>query len=367
MNLAALGEAERRFVREALLALGSDRPGLREAMRGVRSWDRALSLAGAGSVAESVWSAVSLRGLEEEIPEPARSAFQDAHADATARNALLLSEAARVQSGLAEAGIESIVLKGPGLLLVHYPDIGARHVGDVDLLVRERDSERADDAVRGLGARQRDPQLRYDGARAEHAEPGKVHSPLVYTPHGVALEVHNAQPGEARGGSDFQGLLTRSRTVTWQGRTLRIPSAVDLAAGACLHVFDHHEGREKFVPRLLGDLAVTVGSGAATWGEVEARMAPHGSRRALEAARLLLQKGAARGLPAWRHAVRVRARHWEEVFARQGRSPAGFARILFPAREYMATRYRVPRSSPVLPLLYLWRPVRGAWSLLTGR
>ena len=269
--------------------------------------------------------------------------------------------------GSPRPGIESIVLKGPGLLLVHYPDIGARHVGDVDLLVRERDSERADDAVRGLGARQRDPQLRYDGARAEHAEPGKVHSPLVYTPHGVALEVHNAQPGEARGGSDFQGLLTRSRTVTWQGRTLRIPSAVDLAAGACLHVFDHHEGREKFVPRLLGDLAVTVGAGAATWGEVEARMAPHGSRRALEAARLLLQEGAARGIPAWRHAVRVRARHWEDVFARQGRSPAGFARILFPAREYMATRYRVPRSSPVLPLLYLWRPVRGAWSLLTGR
>ena len=367
MNLAGPGEAERRFVREALLALGSERPALREAARGVRNWDRALSLAEAGSVAGSVWAGLSLRGLEEEIPEPARSTFQDAHADGTARNALLLSEAAIVQSGLAGVGIESIVLKGPGLLVAHYPDIGARHVGDVDVLVRERDSALADEVVRNLGARERDLQLRYDGTRAVHAEPGDVHSPLVYTALGVAVEVHQAQPGEARGGSDFEGLLARSRTVTWQGRTLRIPSPADLAAGACMHVFDHHEGREKFIPRLLGDLAATVGAGAATWGEVEARMARHGSRRALEASRLLLQEGPGRGLPAWRHAVRVRARHWEDVFATHGRSPAGFARILFPARDYMAARYRVPGSSPILPLLYLWRPVRGIWTFVTGR
>ena len=358
---------ERRFIREALLALGSERPGLRDALRSVRSWDRVLALARAGSVAESVWAGVALRGLQDEVPEPARSSLAEAHAGATARNALLLSEAARVQAGLAGAGIESIVLKGPGLLVAHYPDIGARHVGDVDMLVRERDSARADQVVLALGAREQDPLLRYDGTRAGHAEPGELHSPLVYTAHGVALEMHQAQPGEERGGSDFEGLLARSRSVTWQGRSLRIPSVADLAAGACMHVFDHHEGQEKFVLRLLGDLAVTVGAGATSWNEVERRMAPRASRRALEASRHLLQEGPTRGLGAWRHAVRVRARHWGGVFASHGQSPAASARILFPAREFMAARYRVPVSSPILPLLYLWRPVRGIWALVTGR
>ena len=134
-----------------------------------------------------------------------------------------------------------------------------------------------------------------------------------------------------------------------------------------MHVFDHHEGQEKFVLRLLGDLAVTVGAGATSWKEVERRMAPRASRRALEASRHLLQEGPTRGLGAWRHAVRVRAMHWGGVFASHGQSPAASARILFPAREFMAARYRVPVSSPILPLLYLWRPVRGIWALVTGR
>lgn len=358
---------ERRFLREALLALGTERPGLRDAARAVRKWDRALSLAQAGSVAESVWAAMVLRELQDEIPEPARSAFDEGHVGATARNALLLSEAASVQAALEAAGIASIVLKGPGLLVAHYPDIGARHVGDVDLLVRKRDSGNADRIARSLGARERDPVLRYDGTRAEHAEPGEVHSPLVYTAHGVALEMHQAQPGEGRGGSDFDGLLARSRTVAWQGRQLRIPSVADLAAGACMHVFDHHDGREKFLPRLLADLAVTVGAGAATWDEVRARMPQRGSRDALGASRRLLEQGPVGGLATWRHALRVRAKHWGAVFASHGRSPKDFARILFPARGYMATRYRISETSPLVPLLYLWRPLRGFWALVTGR
>ena len=209
--------------------------------------------------------------------------------------------------------------------------------------------------------------LRYDGTRAEHAEPGEVHSPLVYTARGVALELHRAQPGEARGGSDFEGLLAQSRVVTWQGRQLRIPSTADLAAGACMHVFDHHDGREKFLLRLLGDLAVTVGAGRVTWKDVEARMPPGGTRKSLEAGRLLLDEGPTVGLAAWRHALGVRAGHWHDVFVSRGRSRADLSHILFPAREYMATRYRISRTSPLLPLLYLWRPVRGIWALVTGR
>jgi hypothetical protein len=55
------------------------------------------------------------------------------------------------------------------------------------------------------------------------------------------------------------------------------------------------------------------------------------------------------------------------VIAGNASSPSGLVRILFPARGYMATRYRVPEDSALLPFLYLWRPVRGLWALVTGR
>jgi len=33
----------------------------------------------------------------------------------------------------------------------------------------------------------------------------------------------------------------------------------------------------------------------------------------------------------------------------------------------MEARYKVPRGSPLVPLLYVWRPLRGAWAFLTGK
>jgi hypothetical protein len=39
----------------------------------------------------------------------------------------------------------------------------------------------------------------------------------------------------------------------------------------------------------------------------------------------------------------------------------------FPSPDYMAERYGVGRRSPLLPLTYLWRPVRALLRLVLGR
>lgn len=62
--------------------------------------------------------------------------------------------------------------------------------------------------------------------------------------------------------------------VDGQDWTLRVPSPADLAAGACLRVYELRYGREKFLLRLLADLAVVVGPGTIIWMEVEAHMPP---------------------------------------------------------------------------------------------
>lgn len=352
--------AERRFVREALLALGSERPGLRDAARAVRDWDRVLSIARADSVAESVGAAVALRGVEQEIPEPAREAFRDAHEDATARNALLLSEAAAIQAAFTAAGIESVILKGPGLLVAHYPDIGARYVGDIDILVREADAKHADLVARGMGARPKchEPDPFLDGKHAH------CHLLPLVTSRGVVLEIHTGLPGANGSSLRPEWIFNRAWDAPWRTETLRIPSAPDLAAMACLHVFEYHGGQREYLPRHLADIAVLMSFGGSRWGDVEACIGDGPGRWGMNVSRRLLEDDHFR-YGEWRHQVGARARGWVKLFAMLDGGVR--LRVVFPPRAFMAGRYGVDLESKLLPLLYLWRPVRGAWRFLTGR
>ena len=264
--------AEQHFVREALLSLGSERPDLRDAARAVRDWERVLAIAAAGSVAESIWSGMSLRGMEDEIPEPARSRLQDAHEGATARNALLLSEAAAIQAAFGAAGIESVILKGPGLLVAHYPDIGARHVGDVDVLVRPEDVERAVAVARRQGARPRAAVARRLGPkelpRGHHSRGSPVTAGRVSSSRSTRRSRGSRRRAHGRCAD-----AARPRSFTGRSRKLRIPAAADLGAMACLHVFDSHGGLSDYLSRHLADIAVLIDSGRGpAWSEVAMRI-----------------------------------------------------------------------------------------------
>ncbi len=66
-------------------------------------------------------------------------------------NQLALRRAASVIDTLQSAGIEVLVLKGAALSLLHYRDLGARPMDDVDLLVHPHALDRAVDALRPIG------------------------------------------------------------------------------------------------------------------------------------------------------------------------------------------------------------------------
>ncbi|MGH2868606.1 MAG: nucleotidyltransferase family protein [Solirubrobacteraceae bacterium] len=57
------------------------------------------------------------------------------HRRAWYTNQLALRKAATVVRRLARAGHEVLVLKGAALCLLHYPDLGSRPMGDIDLLI----------------------------------------------------------------------------------------------------------------------------------------------------------------------------------------------------------------------------------------
>ena len=70
-----------------------------------------------------------------------------------ARNILLYAELGRVLNALGDQGIEVIVLKGAALAVTVYPSIAHRPMGDVDLLVRPQDLERAQRTLKATGYR----------------------------------------------------------------------------------------------------------------------------------------------------------------------------------------------------------------------
>ncbi|MBX3171323.1 MAG: nucleotidyltransferase family protein [Candidatus Eremiobacteraeota bacterium] len=71
-----------------------------------------------------------------------------------ARNAGHLSELTRIGQAFHQRGLRALVLKGASLLGKSYPELAARPMGDLDLLVRPQDEGKARLILRSLGYRQ---------------------------------------------------------------------------------------------------------------------------------------------------------------------------------------------------------------------
>ena len=102
------------------------------------------------------------------------------------RNIVLLEETKRITRALDENGITCIPLKGAYLAENVYEDIACRPMGDLDLLVRERDREAAYGIMTGLGyeilpgaCRDESMHRRFSARRPSETIPIEVHHCLV--------------------------------------------------------------------------------------------------------------------------------------------------------------------------------------------
>ena len=85
------------------------------------------------------------------LPDPDVRRFATARQTTWLRNQRLFRAGQSVLRDLATEGIDAIALKGLALAHCCYPDPGLRPMGDVDLLVRRRDFERAGGLLRRRG------------------------------------------------------------------------------------------------------------------------------------------------------------------------------------------------------------------------
>lgn len=326
-------------------------PDLAPLARSVRDWPRLLEDAARWGIAESLAYAVIASGAEEAVPPEIRLRIRAVHEAGAAANLALLSEAVRIQGVLERAGIPSFAIKGTALVAAHYPLPGARHVGDLDLLVPRGRLAEAATAIAPEAAGRTD-QVDHRGRVVAF----DAHLPPFDTSGGVCCELHFDVPGDQRGALGGR-LMARARRVEVPGGTLTVPSATESAAVACLHVLAGHAGNPVFLPRLVADLEALDASAGLDWNAVRAAAGIEGApmvtraRALVEAAR---HGDAAAVFPGKLHAV---ARDLVLPFLRLAvRDPRAGVRAFVPSRRFMAERYGVAEGSPRLLVYYVARP-----------
>jgi hypothetical protein len=371
-EVAAGAEGARRLLLACLVA---PEPAALLALAAPAAWGPFLALAGEHLAGEP--AAQALLGLPEgALPAPVRDRLRGLSAAAAARNGLLLDDLLRAQAVLRAAGVPSAALKGAGLLAAgHYPSIAARHLSDVDLLVRPRDLARAARALAEAGLAPAPSALPpLDGREDALARnPASAHLPPLAGWSGGLLELHDRLPG---GGPPADEVVGAARRVEWRGAEVEVAALGDLAGTLCRHVLRAHGDDPRLRARHAADLAA-LEAARPDWPAIGARYGARPVARSLELLAAARREAAGEGRAPGRLGLleragpgfRARAR-WASLLPAAGGPAAGaLLRAAFPSRRYMEARYGLAPGAP-LPALLLRYPRRllaGALRRLVGR
>ena len=161
-----------------------------------------------------------LLGIEDPVLDLARGAHRRAWYD----NQLRLRRAAAAVGDLTAAGIQPLVLKGAALALLHYRDLGARPMRDVDLLVGPTHLRRAIEVLESSGWQVDQPQRAAQGPLhyGTHVEDGAGHE----------LDVHAYGSMESADDGDF---WESSVPLSLLGTPARALGSAEQLLHVCVH------------------------------------------------------------------------------------------------------------------------------------
>ncbi len=148
------------------------------------------------------------------------------------RNIKLYGELGKVLGKMQQENIPVIALKGAHLAEAVYGNIALRPMGDVDLLVRKEDLERAEDIFLGSGylPSECNRQVAMDNC----------HFAYKSTDNGLSVEVHWALlPSIYRFEIDMGGVWDRSEPCILEGVKVSVLCQEDLLLYLCLHTSKH--------------------------------------------------------------------------------------------------------------------------------
>jgi hypothetical protein len=173
-----------------------------------------------------------IRARDLAVPEAVRAYLEDCSFGWAARTSGVVARARQIQSLLAGHGIESVVIKGPGLA-VHYRSRLERPFSDIDFLVQPRDFKSGLRVLRGDGF--------VEATRNEHAWKsldGLTREAVnLEREDGARVDLHHRLPPWLwSGGVSPESLLGRSSRLEMPDGELVVASDLDNLLVSALHI-----------------------------------------------------------------------------------------------------------------------------------
>ena len=196
------------------------------------------------------------------LPDPVREQLT-ATARRTARLALVRSaELVRIARLFASAGIPFLSVKGPLLARSLYGDVGARHAGDLDLLIAPEQLAPADAVLRAAGCRRSQPDFELTPRQWREYQRLRHEFEYFNDTTGVRIEVEWRLEGLGRQAFD-EWLKLGARETLGGIELARLPAETE-----ALYLFVHGAGHEWFRLFWLVDVARLLARGGVDWPQV---------------------------------------------------------------------------------------------------
>jgi len=225
-----------------------------------QDWPTIISDAHDHLLLPAVWPRVEALGLTPQIPSAVAELIQTTAALSLERNQRILAEAVHIATLLNDIGIQPVALKGLAFLLAGlYPDLGSRHLQDIDLLIPEADLPRALEHLQQQG---------FHPSDADELVLFRHHAAALQRPSSPQVELHHSVGTRiCRRLLPAAEIFRDAQPFSLGGAHFLLPSATHLASHLVLHAQLLNIYRDTIFPRLRGlyDLQLLTQSMPVDW------------------------------------------------------------------------------------------------------
>lgn len=206
-------------------------------------WEVIVNTSYDQGVAPLIYDSLKRTGLERYAPEKALERLKIIYYSTASINSRLITEAGKVIEGFNNAGIETLVFKGPSLVESIYKNPALRPFSDVDLLIGKRDLPRAITLMEGMGYVLSEKLLPMEVLTKYH-----FHLPFRKADdHRIIVEVHWDLKDNYKDPSlDIEGIWERARAEKISGAQALVMSPEDHLMYLCNHL-DRHGYMNRFL------------------------------------------------------------------------------------------------------------------------